>query len=129
MTTRLEVTSTEIQDNIIQFNTNSENLPENLTLEPSGQVLVDSDSLSFIYILETDDSFIYVSIPKDHWTGLKKVMEEEKEAVLNLSDHQTISLKGLKDEMDYLTQNISGNANYGSEMMSSVEEIFQPEKD
>ncbi len=129
MTARLEVTSTEVKDNTIQFNCKSESLEKDLNLEPSGQVLVDSDSLSFIYILETDDSFIYVSIPKDHWSELKSVLTEEKEGVLSLSHHGSFPMDGLREELEYLIQNISGNANYGSEMMSSVEEIFEPVKE
>ncbi|MCF6409183.1 hypothetical protein [Pseudalkalibacillus salsuginis] len=126
MTIRLEVTSSEIFEDKVEFACNSENIAGEVALEPSEQVLVDSDSLSFIYILETPDSFIYVSFPKERWTGLKAVITDEKDAILKLSNHEPIHLKGIKGEMGYLIQNISGNANYGNEMMSSVEEIFQP---
>ncbi|MCF6136864.1 hypothetical protein [Pseudalkalibacillus berkeleyi] len=128
MTTRLEITSCEVKEDTVQFSINSESLAKDLALEPSGQVLVDSDSLSFIYILETEDSFIYVSIPKDYWSDMKTVLTDGKDAVLQLSHHGSIPMVGLKDELEYLIQNISGNANYGSEMMNSVEEIFQPVK-
>ncbi|MGP4082444.1 hypothetical protein ACTWQL_21370 [Pseudalkalibacillus sp. R45] len=126
MTTRLEVTSSEIFEDKVEFVCNSENLSGEVSLAPSGQVLVDSDSLSFIYILETTDSFIYVSFPKEQWNGLKTVITEEKDAFLKLSNHELLNLKGLKGELEYLIENISGNANYGNEMMKSVEEIFQP---
>ncbi|WP_221563863.1 hypothetical protein [Alkalihalobacillus sp. TS-13] len=126
MTTRLEVTSSEIFEDRVEFGSNSENLSGDVSLAPSEQVLVDSDALSFIYILETTDSFIYVSFPKEQWNALKTVITEEKDAFLKLSNHEPLSLKGLKWELEYLIENISGNANYGNEMMKSVEEIFQP---
>ncbi|WP_408010729.1 hypothetical protein ACJROX_10625 [Pseudalkalibacillus sp. A8] len=126
MTTRLEVTSSEIFEDKVEFVCNSENIAGEVALEPSEQVLVDSDSLSFIYILETPDSFIYVSFPKESWTDLKTVITNEKDAILKLSNHEPILLKGIKGELEYLIENISGNANYGNEMMTSVEEIFQP---
>ncbi|WP_261132609.1 hypothetical protein [Bacillus sp. Marseille-Q3570] len=126
MTTRLEVTSSEIFEDKVEFMSNSENLGGDVSLAPSEQVLVDSDALSFIYILETADSFIYVSFPKEQWHALKTVITEKKDAFLRLSNHEPLSLKGLKGELEYLIDNISGNANYGNEMMKSVEEIFQP---
>lgn len=129
MTARLEVTSNEMNDNKVEFYCKSEFLSEDMTLEPSGQVLVDSDSLSFIYILETEDDFIYVSIPKEQWSELNTIITDGKEGILHLSNHGSIPMEGLKDELEYLIQNISGNANYGSEMMNSVEEIFQPVKE
>ena len=39
----------------------------------SGQMLVDSDNLSFIYLLEEDDHYTYIAIPDTVWSDLKHV--------------------------------------------------------
>ncbi|WP_257349130.1 hypothetical protein [Pseudalkalibacillus decolorationis] len=128
MTTRLEVNSTSKHDGYIQFNCNSDELNRDIELHPSEQVLVDSDTLAFIYILDTPNDFVYVSFPKEHWGELKDAINQSKETRLHLTNHPDLSLEGLKPELEYLIENIKGNANYGNEMMKSVESVFLSEE-
>ncbi|WLD94927.1 hypothetical protein [Alkalihalobacillus sp. AL-G] len=124
MTTRLEVTSSASGDDFIQFTCKSDTVPTEVELQPSGQVLVDSDSQSFIYILDSSDDFVYVSFSKEHWGALKDIIDKSKEVKLETPNHPTLVLECFKPELEYLIENIKGNANYGNEMMKSVESVF-----
>jgi hypothetical protein len=128
MTTRLEVQSYQTHNESIQFKCDNDQLPSQLELEASGQVLVDSDTRSFIYILDSSEGFVYVSFQKEHWNALKEVIEHDKEVKLELSGHPILTLVGFKSELEYLIENIKGNSNYGEEMMKSVESVFLTEE-
>jgi hypothetical protein len=86
-------------------------------------MLVDSDELAFIYIIEVNNEFIYVSIPKSLWTELNEAMKERTPVFIK-DEATLIELSGIADELTYLIENIEGNANYGEEMEKAVKEIF-----
>jgi hypothetical protein len=90
---------------------------------PKDHMLVDSDHLSFIYILETDEDFIYVAIPYEFWRDVKQALAEEAAVVLK-SGGLELELTSFKEELTYLIENIDGNANYGEQMEQAVKEIF-----
>jgi hypothetical protein len=90
---------------------------------PKDHMLVDSDHLSFIYILETDEDFIYVAIPYEFWSDVKHALAEEAAVVLK-SGELEFELTSFKEELTYLIENIDGNANYGEQMEQAVKEIF-----
>jgi Family of unknown function (UPF0738) len=90
---------------------------------PKDYMLVDSDHLSFIYILETDEEFIYVAIPYEFWSDVKQALAEEAAVVLK-SGELELELTSFKEELTYLIENIDGNANYGEQMEQAVKEIF-----
>ncbi|MCC3355630.1 hypothetical protein [Bacillus sp. REN16] len=92
-------------------------------LQASGQMLVDSDSLAFIYKLENDQEFIYVSLTSDIWPSLKNVISEKQQVILLLKDNE-LELTDIIPELEYLLQNIEGNTNYGDEMVALVENTF-----
>ncbi len=92
-------------------------------LRASGQMLVDSDSLAFIYKLENEQEFIYVSLPSAVWPALKNVISEKQQVILHLEDNE-LELIDIISELEYLLQNIEGNANYGDEMVELVEKTF-----
>ena len=46
-------------------------------VKASGQMLVDSLELSFVYLLENNDTYTYLKIPEIFWTNLKEVMTRE----------------------------------------------------
>ncbi len=96
---------------------------EEVTLSPTGRMLVDSDGVSFIYILETNDTYVYVSIPKEYWSNLKKALNQHSTVLFIINNHE-ITLEGLEEELLYLISNINGNANYGDEMAKEVERVF-----
>ena len=41
---------------------------------PSGQMLVDSAGFSFVYLLENEDTYTYISVPETFWKELKEVI-------------------------------------------------------
>lgn len=40
-----------------------------------------------------------------------------------------MELEGLKEEVEYLVENIEGNANYGEELVTAVEKYFYKQMD
>ncbi|MGG3999361.1 hypothetical protein [Anoxybacillus kestanbolensis] len=92
-------------------------------LQPRQHMLVDSDECAFIYILEAEDAFVYVVMPKNVWGALKEVLVT-KEPVFLVGSDTTIALDGIHEEIAYLIENIKGNANYGEEMEQAVTAFF-----
>ncbi|WLR51600.1 hypothetical protein LC040_01475 [Bacillus tianshenii] len=92
-------------------------------INPISTVLVDSDNLAFVYLLDSDDGYRYVVLNEQLWPLLKEAVDHEMEVVL--TDGTTIlSLHDMGEEIGYLIDNIKGNSNYGEEMMTRVEEVF-----
>jgi hypothetical protein len=91
--------------------------------KPKNHMLVDSDKIAFIYILETDEDFIYVVIPYQFWTDIKQVLTDNIPIFLQ-SGTIELELTNFKEELTYLIENIDGNANYGEQMEQAVKEIF-----
>lgn len=92
-------------------------------LSATGQVLVDSNELAFVYIVEKDGSFMYIELPLNTWPILKEGLRNNCEYKLSNGD-ETIVLPNLQEELLYLIDNIKGNSNYGEEMVTKVEECF-----
>lgn len=92
-------------------------------LSATGQVLVDSNELAFVYIVEKDDSFMYIELTLNTWPILKEGLENNCEYKLS-NGEETIVLPNLQEELLYLIDNIKGNSNYGEEMVTKVEECF-----
>ncbi|MFD1735337.1 hypothetical protein ACFSCX_02050 [Bacillus salitolerans] len=108
-------------DQLLMYSDDKSGTQKSLTA--TGRVLADSDDLAFIYILETEQEYVYISIPSDYWIDLKKVMEGNHEVILHIHN-ETIILEGILEELQYLISNIEGNSNYGTEMVDKVEQIF-----
>ncbi|WP_053365586.1 hypothetical protein [Bacillus sp. FJAT-27245] len=92
-------------------------------LEPKGQMLVDSDNLSFVYLMEKEEEYTYVLLPDFVWADLKKGLDESLPVYL-VADGGKVELTGFHGELEYLAENIKGNGNYGETMVSKVESIF-----
>ncbi|HAQ06588.1 MAG TPA: hypothetical protein DCR24_03315 [Bacillus bacterium] len=121
MSQRIIITNAFIENNELMLTAESE--IEIADLTATGQMLVDSDHFSFIYIVENEGSYQYISIPELVWN----VIQEGLAAGLNANlaaNGKMLSLKGFHEEMKYLIANISGNSNYGEEMVAKVEQIF-----
>ena len=86
-------------------------------------MLVDSDALAFVYILETDDRFLYVIIPKQWWPELKAAFAEGEPIWLE-SEGMALELEQFGEELAYLLENIRDNANYGETFEQAVQEVF-----
>lgn len=122
MQKRIEITHTSWNEGQLLLQAD----PVSFSLEQvaaSNKMLVDSDNLSFIYILETPSEFIYVSVKDTYWQDLKKAMEEKKAIVL-VVDKVALLLTNIEEELGYLLENIKDNANYGEEMEKRVNDIF-----
>jgi hypothetical protein len=122
MNKRIELTKAAIENNNLILQPAS--LPTEIEeVEAKGQMLVDSDQLAFIYILETDNEFVYAGLPHTVWPKLKEAKDKDLKVILKIKE-QDIELVDLFDELEYLIENIKGNANYGEEMENKVVELF-----
>jgi predicted nuclease of restriction endonuclease-like (RecB) superfamily len=92
-------------------------------LVPRGQMLVDSDNLSFIYLMEKDEEYTYISLPEQLWGELKQGFGQQHKVYLQFEGSR-VELENFYSELEYLIENIKGNGNYGDEMVSRVESIF-----
>lgn len=92
-------------------------------LKPKEQMLVDSDNLSFIYILDYVDDYIYLAIPDSFWPDIKKALDLNLPIYLS-NQKERLLLTGMLEELNYLIDNIKGNSNYGEIMVEKVENIF-----
>jgi hypothetical protein len=92
-------------------------------LEGTGRMIVDSDSLAFVYLAEDDQDYTYIYLPETVWAEVLRAIENQKR-IEAVSEDVRLELVQLKEEIQYLIQNIEGNSNYGEEMVSKVEAIF-----
>lgn len=94
------------------------------SLKASNRMLVDSDSLAFIYILESETEYYYVVFPQATWSDLHAISMKSSKLELDLNNGVLIELTAICDELSYLTENIAGNSNYGEKMEQAVEKVF-----
>lgn len=92
-------------------------------IEDMKQVLADSDNMSFVYIVEVNEQFMYVGLSDNMWPHLKNVLQDDKKVFLEVNK-QVVELTAMKEELTYLISNIEGNVNYGDDMVARVEEVF-----
>lgn len=92
-------------------------------LKDGMRLLVDSEALTFVYVLDSDDAFVQLRLPRQVWPVLKEAYEKEWDVYASL--YEPILLAHFHEEMEYVLTNIPGNGNYGKEMVEAVEEIFQ----
>ncbi|ABS21247.1 hypothetical protein ACRS6Y_04390 [Bacillus cytotoxicus] len=122
MQNKIQVKSVKERENALIFCAENTEI-EVKELTARNHVLVDSDHLSFLYILENESSFVYVSIPHTCWEAMREAMQQDKKMFVHVNDME-IELEQLKEELEYLIRNIEGNANYGEELVSAVEKVF-----
>jgi len=85
----------------------------------ASRMIVDSDNMSFIYLLDDGDAFQRVHFVKETWSMLDDYRNGE--ILLN----GEITLAGFWEEMDFLLDNIVDNNNYGREFESAVRDQFR----
>jgi Family of unknown function (UPF0738) len=90
----------------------------------SGQMLVDSDGLSFVYLIETEQTYTYIVIPNTVWEDLKTALSEQLPVFLS-NNSERLLLTQFHEELSYLIENIKGNSNYGEKMVAEVEAVFE----
>ncbi|UTR15343.1 hypothetical protein MM221_01750 [Salipaludibacillus sp. LMS25] len=97
------------------------------SFESGGRMLVDSDDMAFVYLMETSDHYHHVRINEDSWPALKQHILEGASVELQLEDdseQRAIELTHFWEELSLLLENIQGNHNYGTVFVQRVEEIF-----
>ncbi|MDG5789126.1 hypothetical protein QA612_16840 [Evansella sp. AB-P1] len=97
-------------------------------LKPQGQLLVDSDNKTFVYILEDENSFVHLRFSIEQWENLNTLKEKEIPLYVVLTsreDQVRIELVKFLDELHFVLDNIKGNSNYGKEMVDAVEQYFK----
>lgn len=98
-------------------------LPNNPQLKAAGQMITDSDSMAFIYLLEDEIGYHYLKFGQEVWPLLVNTLKAIKDPSLQIGDKELI-LQGFKEELDMLIFNIEGNDNYGADFSRAVEEAF-----
>jgi Family of unknown function (UPF0738) len=128
MPLRLNVQSTAWEQNKLYLNVSEEVSQQLSEWKDSERMLVDSDGLAFIYVLENNEGFIHIAIGSSHWADAKKALLERVAVVIRNEIGEELELTAFSSEMDYLTENIQGNANYGQQMEEEVIKIFGTEE-
>ena len=95
-----------------------------IQITPVGQVIVDSDQRAFLYIVEEDGAFNYLSFGEKMWPALIEMIQRCENPYLIL-DEKTIELHHFYEELEALIYNIEGNDNYGESFVDAVETAFQ----
>jgi len=121
MKTKIIIASTQFDNEVLLLN--AESNMEFAALKPMEQMLVDSDNLSFIYIMDYNNDYIYISIPDTIWHELKQALDCHSNVFLNIYDDR-LQLPNFLEELSYLIDNIEGNGNYGEQLVEKVEHIF-----
>lgn len=121
MSQRILITDAKIENNELHLSTNIET--DLAGVAPTGQMLVDSDQLSFVYIVDQEDGYRYVTIPEDTWSVIQNGLQAGLETFLTFKNGK-LKLDRFQSEMEYLIENITGNSNYGEEMVAKVEQVF-----
>ncbi|MEI4769689.1 hypothetical protein WAX74_08510 [Psychrobacillus sp. FJAT-51614] len=100
-----------------------DDIPINLQIKAGGQMITDSDSLAFVYLLEDETGYHYVKFGQDVWPLLVTTLKATKDPTLQYGDEEIV-LDMFREELEMLIFNIEGNENYGAEFSSAVEEAF-----
>ncbi|MED1750117.1 MAG: hypothetical protein ACQEUO_16460 [Bacillota bacterium] len=120
MQNRIEITEATLKEDRLILTIQSEEQIQKA--KASGQMLVDSDHFAFVYILETEESFMYLILGEHTWAPLKEAMNLDIPVYL-AAEEQSLELIQLHQELNYLIDNIKDNANYG-DMEEKVKSTF-----
>ncbi len=104
---------------VVQFQLTT--LPEGRFV-PAGQIITDSDNMTFIYLMDNGENYSYVFFEQDVWPQLVEVIASE-DPVLRWGEQQAV-LHNFRDELEGLIYNIEGNSNYGEAFSQAVEQAF-----
>jgi len=110
---------------VLKHGTNHFTLADHIAFVPTGQVIADSDALAFIYIVEEDEQYSYLTFGQELWIDLLVHIQKGQNPVIEVGD-KSIVLDGMIDELTSLLFNIEGNCNYGESFVEAVEKIFNP---
>lgn len=92
-------------------------------LQPTGQVLADSDHEAILYIIDANDTYNYLSFGKSIWSQLAYMIVSDQKAFLKVEDG-VLELINFAEELKALLYNIEGNSNYGEAFVQAIENAF-----
>lgn len=98
--------------------------PDEPSIKAGGRMITDSDSLSFVYLLEDEEGYHYVKFGQDIWPLLVNTLKAEDDPTLQFGNIE-LTLTKFKEELEMLIFNIEGNDNYGAAFSKAVEEAFE----
>ncbi|MBP3040132.1 hypothetical protein J9303_11600 [Bacillaceae bacterium Marseille-Q3522] len=99
---------------------------ENISLTnvaATGKMLVDSEAIAFVYIVEKNNEYVYILVTEDVWGKLEILLQRQLPVYLTNGNWEIV-LDDFAEELVYLVDNIKGNGNYGEEMVAKVESSF-----
>lgn len=121
MKNKINIQTAEIKNRELLLKT--DNHLDMHVIEPMKQMLVDSDNVSFVYIVDYREAYTYISIPESIWSLLKTALDENAKVFLKTGEG-CIHLPNFLEELHELIENIKGNSNYGERMVGKVEGVF-----
>lgn len=97
-------------------------------LEPSmtasGRMITDTDRMSFVYLVEAGDHYMYLHFDHKDWKALSSISLNP--APVFLTDGKiTLELVNFTEELLSLLHSIEGNENYGNRFVEETETIFK----
>ena len=92
-------------------------------LKPAKEVIADSDTMSFIYIVEENDQYSYLAFEQQTWESLIPFIQSGKNPTVSVGEKE-LELIDFSEEFQSLVFNIEGNSNYGEQFVEIVEETF-----
>lgn len=90
---------------------------------PTGKMITDTDEFSFVYLFDEEEGYRYIHFPREVWPLMVEALKGDADPILTWKEN-LIPLKGFKEEMMMLIQNIKGNDNYGEAFSTAVEIAF-----
>lgn len=94
-----------------------------LEIIPTGKMITDSGELSFVYLIDGEDSYGQVHFPQVVWPLMVEVLKSETDPML-VQGEKSVVLTGFIEELTMLIFNIEGNNNYGEVFSTAVEQAF-----
>ena len=92
-------------------------------LQPTGQVLADSDHEAILYLIDEFDTYNYVSFGQSIWSQLAHMIVSDQKVFLKVEDG-LLELTDFTEELKALLYNIEGNSNYGEAFVQAIENTF-----
>lgn len=124
MAKKINVTNLQTDGREVKVFVDDQFLLVDKKVEPEGRMLADSDHLSFLYILDVEEDFIYVNFPENVWGDLNNVLQNKLPIYLQIGTDTRILLIRLHEELEYFIGNIRENSNYGEKMVQAVSQCF-----
>ncbi|MGM9922607.1 MAG: hypothetical protein ACI33O_15235 [Bhargavaea sp.] len=92
-------------------------------MKPAGRMITDTDSGTFVYLLDDGERFVHIHFPEEIWPQMATALQVGQNPVLSAGELR-IELVNFADELEMLVFNIEGNDNYGEAFSTAVEKAF-----